>query len=248
MTLSPAQIHKMFIEAQAAGAAYAKPAELSHQQHALLQDLGEDLRKLDKIVGIEAKNAYKRQNIGKYSPYVMGLYEGWLKGHKPPFDEVFGFIFIWYLDLEDFINALKLAKMAIDLNYPLPRKIRRDLPSFLLETMADYGEAAMVKFADFDTNALETTIDILKNSQIADQKRAKIHKPLGLYYLSEAKKYKSEDPNKEEEFARLAHKHLEAAYDYNKGFGAKKELNSLAKRFKKSHPADGAGPREIMPQ
>lgn len=259
MPITPAQAHRQRklaalatqtakTEFEAAERIIDSPEDLSYRM--LLQTLGEHIRKIEGIQSREEKIAYKRQIMPEFIAHIDGLMNGMRENGAAVQDEIFAYYMVWCFDIFDFQTGLEMAELAIRFNIKLPSRFKTELPVFLIETMTRLADDALVLNEQFDISLLKKLLLITTHSSIADQKRAKLHKSIGLTYYADSKAKKpiiaaaqkagepiDEELTKAEDFAAFcAFEHLMAAQKLNPDFGAKSELRTLAKRFNAPTP------------
>lgn len=113
---------------------------------------------LKAIQSRQAKIAKKREFLPEYDAYIAGV----LEADGGAQDDVATTIMLWKLDAGDFDGALNIADYAIRHALAMPDYISRDVPTTLIEEIADA--------------ALELTADC----DMVDEVRAKGEKALGL--------------------------------------------------------------------
>lgn len=177
--MTPARRHFQAVTAgveSAAGAANAAPAPLQARMLAMLQA---HLANLKAIKSRKAKIAAKARFLPDYAAYVDGVLAAGAGGD----DLVLVTIMVWRVDAGDYAGALAIAEYAIRHRLELPATFRRDLPTTLVEEIAD---AALLTLAAVEplrpgtANALDRALELTEGADMPDEVRAKAYKALGL--------------------------------------------------------------------
>lgn len=95
-----------------------------------------DLQLLSERSDVKEKIALKRQLLPKYLQQVHAYCDA---GERYP-NEVLVYCVIWLLDVEDIEHALQLAAIAIEQQQLMPERFKRDLPTYVAETVHDWAE------------------------------------------------------------------------------------------------------------
>ncbi|MFC6924286.1 phage terminase small subunit [Microbulbifer taiwanensis] len=95
-----------------------------------------DLQLLSERSDVKEKIELKRRLLPKYLPHVKTYREA---GEHYP-NELLVYCVIWLLDVEDIEPALELADFAIEQQQHLPERFKRDLPTWVAETVHDWAE------------------------------------------------------------------------------------------------------------
>lgn len=200
----------------AAGAPGPQTGPMADRMLALLRMHQAELKTIQSRT---AKIAAKRGWLADYAPYVDGV----LAADGGAQDEVLVTVMLWRLDAGDLAGALDIAAYAVRHGLAMPERFARDLPTTLLEEIA---EAALTALATDAAPAMAepvaAALELTGDCDMPDEVRAKAHKALGLIF-------KATDP------ARAA-THLETALALDARSGVKTELSRLRKAME---PAAG---------
>lgn len=221
------------------------PEELSYRL--LLQSLGEHDRKIQSITNRADKIAYKRQIMPEFIAHIDGLIDGMKNNNAAVQDEIFAYYMIWSIDIGDYEKGLEMAQLAFEFDIKMPARFKSELQVFLVETFTRLADDAIILNENFPIKFLVQIDKMLNGINLADQKRAKLYKSIGLLHLNQARALKNKIAEElkannddfdllhfeaEEEIqAGEAYEYLKKASGLHQDFGAKSELKSLAKRF-----------------
>lgn len=167
-----------------------------------------------------AKIEAKRDYLPDYAAYVEGV----IAADGGAQDPVITTIMLWRLDVGDWPGALEIAAYAIDHGLAMPESFSRDVPTTLVEEIADFALALAQPSADM-AEPLQTALELTGESDMPDEVRAKAHKALGLIF-------EATDPER-------AVTHLEAALSLDAKSGVKTAL-SRTKKALESQQQSGA--------
>ncbi|MCX2834466.1 phage terminase small subunit [Microbulbifer thermotolerans] len=138
-----------------------------------------DLHLLSERTDVAEKIALKRQLLPKYLPHVQAYRES--GAHYP--NPLLVYCLIWLLDVEDIEPALELAEFAIAQQQQLPARFKRDLPTWVVETVHDWAER-QYKAQQSATPYLEQVVEAVQAERwIVTQPIVlnKLYKLAGLY-------------------------------------------------------------------
>lgn len=218
MSLARAHFHRTVAarESQAAAASPTAPAPgtLADRMLALLAMHYGTLKTLrSRTLKIEAK----REMLPEYAAYIEGV----IASDSGAPDDVLTTIMLWRLDVADFDGALAIAAYALRHGLAMPATFNRDVPTTLVEEIADYA-LALAEPSPEMAGPLGTALELTGDTDMHDQVRAKAHKALGLIF-------EASDPER-------ALAHLEAALSLDPGCGVKTKITRLKKALE-SPPA-----------
>lgn len=111
-------------------------SQANHHRVVVENELAHDLELLSERDSIAEKIALKRELVPKYLPRVRAYIEG---GANRP-NALMVWCVIWLLDIEDIEQALELANFAIKQQQQAPSRFKRDLPTYVAETLHDWAE------------------------------------------------------------------------------------------------------------
>jgi len=125
-----------------------------------------------------AKTAAKAEFLPAYTDYVDGV----LSGGRGAQDDVLAMVMLWRLDTGDLEGALQIADYAVRHDLSMPPGFTRNLPTTLLEQMADVA----LERPDPDplhAAPLDRALLLTQEADMPDEVRAKAHKALGLAFM-----------------------------------------------------------------
>ena len=235
--MSPAQAHKLRVEAtQAAAKAAATPPgpglganRVGDQMRAALWG---DMQVLKGIKSIQRKAEAKRNMLPAYAPYVDGILAARPPSGAP--DDVLLTIMAWRLDVGDLPGALPIAAYALEHGLPTPDRFARDTATLLAEEAADLTLGSLTgpgTAPDPDpalaalSEHLEHVARLTDGADMHDQVRAKLRKAQGY-----ARYHAGQLPE-----ARAA---LLDAFELNERVGVKKDLERLARMIQQARDED----------
>lgn len=166
-----------------------------------------------RLKGIQSRAAkieVKRQVVPEFAAYIDGV----LAADGGARDDVVTIIMLWRLDVGDWDGALAIADYAIRHRLPMPASFSRDLPTTVVEEIADAALAAPAP-DDAMLDPLLHVLDLTADCDMPDEVRAKAHKAVGQIL-------KDRD-------AKQAAQHLESALNLDPKSGVKGELTRLKK-------------------
>jgi hypothetical protein len=221
---SPALRNKQRKLAALQGAASPEQDRAAANQYELqLMQLAEHRRTLKGIQSIERKIDAKRTMLPVYTPWVDGL----LAADRGGQDDVLVTVMLWHLDTGDLTGALPMADYVIRHGLSTPDQYDRTAPTLIAEEVADTAIKLQDAKQGPDLSLLNSYLDLLNESDIFDQVRAKLHKAVGRAALAEGLK----EP---------AAEHYRRALELHDKVGIKKELEVLEREIKKA--AESAPP------
>lgn len=239
MSLSPAQRHRARILAQqqAAQAAAQSPhgALLGGPHELMLAQLHAHQRTLKGIQSVERKIEAKRSMLADFEDYVAGV----LDADGGAQDAVITAMLIWQLDVGNWPRALTLAAYCMRHSLTLPDQYKRNLPTMLLDEVAD--AAILGKLTGLDALTTLARVDELTSGHDThDQARAKLHKAIGWAAMG---KTRTSDLSAEQikalglDSLQISLKHLQRALELDSQAGVKKDVERLERRLKERLPA-----------
>lgn len=175
MTLASNHFSRMAARKEAATAA-ASPAQFrmkGTQAERMLSTLNLHKAALKVIQSRQAKIAKKREFLPSYEGYITGV----LEADGGAQDDVVTTIMLWRLDTGDYTGALEIADYAIRHKLAMPDYIARDVPTTLVEEIAD---AAIADPSGDFVETLDLALFLTERCDMVDEVRAKGKKALGL--------------------------------------------------------------------
>ena len=218
---SPARRH--WLRTTAALQAQADPLLAQAAQHdakqMMLAKLYADRRTLKDIQSQELKTERKRQMLPDYMPYIDGALQG--SGTQ---DDVLMTIMVWFIDVGDYANALRIARYALAHQLAMPDRFARNTATVLAEEIADAQLNAVTTGQRPDGELLVKVAAMVDDQDMPDQVRAKLYKAMGLFF-------EPLDPDSAlEVFTR--------AFELNPKIGVKQNITQLTRRLKKEQAAN----------
>jgi hypothetical protein len=210
---TPAQRHRERILAQATStaAADAGAGQASGSAYDLMRaKLAEDKRSLKALQSREAKIELKRKLLPEYAAWVDGV----ITADQPVQDDVVATVLVWSIDAGDIEQALRIGAYMLKHSLKLPEHYRRDLPTTLVEEIADQAgrpDATVTADQLLQVGALTDGRDM------PDEVKAKLHKAIGLALRDTA--------------PAQALEHLQRALQLNARSGVKNDVSKLEKQL-----------------
>lgn len=118
--------------------ALAGPANAQKHLALMIAAIAEDCARLSDLNSIADKQRLKRDELlPKYLAYVQRYRESGLNHPNPVLMQVL----VWLFDTEQFEQALELADFALEQGQTMPERFRRDIPTFIADTLIEWAEA-----------------------------------------------------------------------------------------------------------
>ena len=153
------------------------PASAIGKQQALAgieKELENDLAALKLIQSIKQKESEKRTHlVPKYLPLVTSLTAAG-SSHA-----LLGQILVWMFDIHDIAQAMELAVYCIEHHVPMPERFKRDLPTYLCDTILDWAEKEQEAGRSFEPY-FGSVFDLSKDWDLPDPVRARFYRLRGL--------------------------------------------------------------------
>lgn len=220
--MTPARRHTQMIKAALAGAA-SPQLDRQHANAYELQliQLLEHRRTLKGIQSIERKIDAKRAMLDDFTPWVQGVLQGDAGGQ----DDVLVTVMLWTLDTGDLADAFNMADYVIRHGLNTPDQYERSAATLIAEEVAENA----IKLQDVgdgpSLGLLSAYLNLLKDSDMFDQVRAKLHKAVGRACYAEG-------------FRGEAAEHYRRAIELHDKVGIKRELEDLVREIKKQKAAE----------
>lgn len=104
----------------------------------MVSALAEDCARLSDLNSLEQRQTLKREELlPKYLDYVIRYRESGLSHPNPVLMQVM----VWLFDTEQFEAGLELADFAMAQRQDMPERFRRDIPTFVADTLIEWAEA-----------------------------------------------------------------------------------------------------------
>ncbi|WP_338522423.1 phage terminase small subunit [Pseudomonas batumici] len=118
--------------------ALAGPANARKHLALMSSAMAEDLARLSDLNALDARQRLKRDELlPKYREYVQRYRDSGLNHPNPILMQVL----IWLFDTEQFEEGLELADFAMQQKQPMPERFRRDIPTFVADTVIEWADA-----------------------------------------------------------------------------------------------------------
>lgn len=230
---SPAQRHRERELARKIGAASGVGQVLASGAiyDQFLAKLITDMRRLKDIQSTERKIEVKKDLVQEYDSYIDGV----LLGSSGAQDEVVSTLCVWNIDAGRFARALEIGAYLLTHGIKLPQRYKRDLPTTLIDEVADSllgGTAADPKTA---FEVADTTERLTHDHDAPDQARAKLFKVMGHAMLALSGVEAATDAPMSDAarlYAERALESFERAIQLNPQVGVKKQIEVLLRRLK----------------
>lgn len=118
--------------------ALAGPANAQKHLALMTTALAEDCARLSDLNSLADRQRLKREELlPKYLDYVQRYRDSGLNHPNPVLMQVL----VWLFDTEQFEQALALAEFAMQQGQVMPERFKRDIPTFLADTLIEWAEA-----------------------------------------------------------------------------------------------------------
>lgn len=197
----------------------------------MLLKLDADLQRLSEIRDPDRKIALKRELLGDYDAWVQGA----LANPAPSQDLVLVTMLVWRIDTGDLEGALELFRHAYAHNMRLPERITRDLPTFVLEEIAEAAlkeRTVNKRLSDATLGVLIAVHEAVANEDLHAKPRAKAEKAIGFGLADEESAPRA--------VLERALGHLKRALHLDETCGVKGEIARLEKRLAALDPEETA--------
>lgn len=231
--MTPARRHllKQRAAAHAAGAA-ASGEDLrgASEYELMLARLHGDRRRLKAVQSVEHKIALKRELLPDYVPWVDGV----LRAGRGVQDDVLMTVMVWRMDTGDWGGALDIAGYALDHQLVMPDQYQRTTATVIAEEIADQALRliSVDAFDGIDATSLQYAESLVREQDMPDEVRAKLHKAIGLVLRRE--------PTADHKQASLAH--LRRALELDQRVGVKKDIERLMREIRDLPAENESGP------
>lgn len=247
MPISPAQRFKAAITARLAHAAansqFAAPrpkdAPNATEYEILLQALGEDLARLEKISSTELKTEFKRAQIEKFENHVNATIAAIKETGNAFQDEIFVRMLVWQCDLGNYEKALEMGELMVAHQMPMPIGFNLPTPAWICAEIGKAAEAARNLENNFPLEILHRTENLIEGKDVPDAHKSRLMKTLAFKYMERAAKIEAQEiepsmPGELRAAQENAFNYFTLAQKLNPNFGAKKEKEKMEKALAKS--------------
>jgi tetratricopeptide (TPR) repeat protein len=157
--------------------ALSGPANAQKHLVLMISALAEDCARLSDLNSMDARQRLKRDELlPKYLDYVQRYRDSKLNHPNPVLMQVL----VWLFDTEQFEQALELADFAIAQQQAMPERFRRDIPTFIADTMADWADAEYKAGRSPEPYLSQLLPRVDGEWQLFEKIPARYHKLLGL--------------------------------------------------------------------
>lgn len=126
------------VEVYTPSTALAGPANAQKHLALMTTALAEDCARLSDLNSMADRQRLKRDELlPKYLDYVQRYRDSGLNHPNPVLMQVL----VWLFDTEQFEQALALADFAMQQGQVMPERFKRDIPTFLADTLIEWAEA-----------------------------------------------------------------------------------------------------------
>lgn len=199
------------------GTALAGPANAQKHLALMISALAEDCARLSDLNSMEARQRLKREELlPKYLEYVQRYRESGLNHPNAVLMQVL----VWLFDTEQFELALELADFAMEQKQAMPERFRRDIPTFIADTVIDWADAEYKAGRSPEPYVSQLLPRVDGEWQLYEKIPARYHKLLGQIAFDR------------EEWA-LAITHFERATALYPGIGVKTKHEDATKALRK---------------
>ena len=226
---SPARRHFLRVTAARAAQADAQPLRHATGHELMLAQLAEHRRGLKRIQSIERKADFKRHILPEYDAWIAGA----LEGDSGLQDEVFMTVMVWRIDVGDFKGALPMAAYAIRHGLAMPDHYARTTACLIAEEFAGMVLKAPEAIKSEDVEALAEVEVLVRDQDMPDEVRAKLHKALGLAVAEVAT---GQDAATVNACRKEALAHLRRALELHDKSGVKKDIERSEREIKNAAP------------
>lgn len=199
------------------GSALAGPANAQKHLALMTSALAEDCARLSDLNSMEARQRLKREELlPKYLEYVQRYRESGLNHPNLVLMQVL----VWLFDTEQFEQALDLADFAMVQKQEMPERFRRDIPTFVADTMIDWADAEVKAGRSPEPYLSQLLPRVEKDWELFEKIPARYHKLLGLIAF-------------DQERWKDAIAHFERATELFPSIGVKTKLDDATKALRK---------------
>lgn len=118
--------------------ALAGPANAQKHLALMTTALAKDCARLSDLNSLADRQRLKREELlPKYLDYVQRYQDSGLNHPNPVLMQVL----VWLFDTEQFEQALLLADFAMQQGQTMPERFKRDIPTFIADTVIEWAEA-----------------------------------------------------------------------------------------------------------
>lgn len=141
--------------------------------------LTHDLRRLKEIKAVHLKVEAKRQMLPDYRDWIDGLMQADAGTGAGIAGETAPTVMVWAIDTGDYDYALDIAAFLMRHKAEMPARYTRDLPTVIVEEIADAALKTQAAGDAFPIAVLERVEEMTDGIDMHDEVRAKLMKALG---------------------------------------------------------------------
>jgi len=229
---SPARNHFLRVSAALAAQAEQEANPLRHATgyELMLAQLAEHKRQLKQVQSVERKADTKRRMLPEYAAWVEGV----LQADSGTQDDIFMTVLVWRIDVGDFAGALPLAAYAIRHKLAMPDQYQRTTACLIAEEFANMVLKDPAAIQSADVEALVEVEALVRDQDMPDEVRAKLHKALG-YVIAELAT--GHDQATAKACREEAVTHLRRALELHDKSGVKKDIERIERDIKNAAAA-----------
>lgn len=207
------------VEVYTPATALAGPANAQKHLTLMIAALAEDCARLSDLNNMGERQILKRDELlPKYLEYVQRYRDSGLNHPNPVLMQVL----VWLFDTEQFEPALELADFALQQGQPMPERFRRDIPTFIADTLIEWAEREHDAKRSPEPYLTRLLPRVDGEWQLYERIPARYHKLLGDIAMDQ------------EEWA-LAITHFERATELYPGIGVKTRMGDANKALRRQN-------------
>lgn len=169
-------------EAYTPATALAGPANAQKHLALMTTALAEDCARLSDLNAMADRQRLKREELlPKYLDYVQRYRESGLNHPNPVLMQVL----VWLFDTEQFEPALELADFALQQGQAMPERFRRDIPTFIADTVIEWAEAEYKAKRSPEPYLSQLLLRVDGEWQLFERIPARYHKLLGIIAMDQ---------------------------------------------------------------
>ncbi|MBP4002453.1 phage terminase small subunit [Pseudomonas koreensis] len=164
--------------------ALAGPANAQKHLALMTNALAEDCARLSDLNSLADRRRLKREELlPKYLDYVQRYRDSGLNHPNPVLMQVL----VWLFDTEQFEQALELADFAVQQGQVMPERFKRDVQTFVADTMADWADEEYKAGRSPEPYLSQLLPRVETEWKLFEKIPARYHKLLGLIAFDQAK-------------------------------------------------------------
>ena len=181
-------------------------------------------RELSAIQSMTERIARKATFLSIYDGFIDGVLsrtDGGVLAEKDA--QMFAELLIWHIDCNQLVRAHEMTEYAIATSLAAPDRYNRQLPVIVAD---EVGDGALRPDADTTSEILVKFQEVLADSDMPDQSRAKLHKAAGYALIRETQLESALDE-------------LQTALGFDEKCGVKKDIERLTRDIKNASKNEG---------